>query len=92
MHLNLMKIADFQFRVIQILIKEEESFKGKSASEVHDIPCGFSFLPSLFDFATFLTSGPINKYSFICIALIIYRRRNPEHPSRRGGSHQSCSH
>lgn len=91
-HLSLMRIVDFHFRVIDSLINKEETFKGENASEVHGSPYGFSFLLSLHDFAPFLTSGPINEYSFIYIALIVSKRRNPEHPSRRGASQQSCSH
>lgn len=88
MHLNLMRIVDFQFRLIQSLINEEETFKGKNASGVHGNPYGFSFFLSLYDSAPFLTSDPINKYSFIYIALIVYNRRNAEHPSKRGPSQQ----
>lgn len=92
MHLNLMRIVDFQFRVIEFLINEEEAFKGKNASEVHGNPYGFCFLLSLYDSAPFLISGPRNKSSFIYIALIVCKRRNAEHPSRRGPGQQSCSH
>lgn len=56
MHLNLMRIVVFQFKVIQSLINEEETFQGKNASEVHGNPYGFSFFLSLYDSAPFLTS------------------------------------
>lgn len=78
-HLNLMRIVDFHFRVIDSLINEEETFKSENASEVYGSPHGFSFILSLHDFVPFLTSGPINEYSFIYIALIVSKRRNPEH-------------
>lgn len=64
--------------------------KVKNVSEVQGSPYGFSFLLSLYDFAPFLTSCPINKLpnKFISIALIVCKRRNPEH---QAGGEQASS-